>query len=113
MTATPTTHQPLSPVWREIFAMAILLAVVCLVAWPGMQAPRLLDDVDQLSHIRSFTSWKDCVGRDCYGFFRPVKNLIFFSCGQLPVFPWHALNLSIYLVFVSYTHLTLPTKRIV
>lgn len=107
MNATPNARPPLSLPWREVLAVALLLALVCVLAWPGMSAPWLLDDLDQMSHVSRFTSWKDCVGRDCYGFFRPVKNLIFFSFGHLHLFPWHALNLAIYLVAIGAVYLLL------
>jgi len=57
----------------------------------------MLDDLDQTNYVGGFTSWQDCFGRDCYGLFRPVKNLIYYGLGDLALFKWHALNLSVYL----------------
>jgi tetratricopeptide (TPR) repeat protein len=97
MNATPITPNHRTPVWLEALGIILLMALVCLLAWPGMKAPLLLDDVDQMIHAKGFLSWKDCIGRDCYGLFRPVKNLIYYSFGDLSLFTWHSLNLSIYL----------------
>ena len=97
MNATPNTHPPGSPVWREPLAIALLLALVCLLAWPGMTAPLLLDDLDHVTQVSGFSSWRDCWGQDAFGLFRPVKNLVYYGLRDLSLFRWHALNLSVYL----------------
>lgn len=107
MNAAETTHQHWTPVRGEGLAMALLLALICLLAWPGMNAPLLLDDLDQLNHVNGFTSWQDCFGGDAYGLFRPVKNLIYYGFGDLGLFHWHALNLSIYLAAIPWVYLLL------
>jgi len=57
----------------------LLLCAVVALGLQSISSPALLDDLDQGYHVRSFTSLKQCIGLDCYGFFRPVKNLLFFS----------------------------------
>jgi len=85
----------------------LLLALVCLLAWPGMKAPLLLDDLDQLDLANGFSSWQDCFGKDACGLFRPVKNLIFYGLGDVSVFRWHALNLALYLTAIPVVYLFL------
>lgn len=97
MTSIPNPDRPRTHVWAETLAVAVLLALVCVIAWPGFKAPLMLDDLDQTNYVGGFTSWQDCFGRDCYGLFRPVKNLIYYGLGDLALFKWHALNLSVYL----------------
>jgi hypothetical protein len=87
--------------------MTLLLALVCFIAWPGMTAPLLLDDLDQTSFVSNFTSWQDCINCDCYRLFRPTKNLIYYYLGNLSLFKWHALNLSVYLSSVVAVYLLL------
>lgn len=107
MNATPLIHPRGSPVKREVLAVFLLLALVCLLAWPGMHAPLLLDDLDQLDLATGFSSWQDCFGKDACGLFRPVKNLIYYGLGDISVFRWHALNLAIYLAAIPVVYLFL------
>ena len=107
MNATANSHQHRSPVRGEIPAIAVLLALICVLAWPGMRAPLLLDDLDQMTCVSAFSSWQDCFGGDAYGLFRPVKNLIYYGFGNLFAFHWHALNLSIYLAAIPLVYLLL------
>ena len=107
MNTTSETHPNGPRVWVEALAVALLLALVCLLAWPGMHAPLLLDDLDQQDHVRAFLSWKDCLGSDVYGLFRPIKNLIYYAFADLPLFQWHALNLAIYLAAIPPVYLCL------
>lgn len=107
MNTTQNTHKHWSPVWIEGLAIALLLALICLLAWPGMYAPLLLDDLDQMTRVSGFTSWRDCFGWDAYGLFRPVKNLIYYGLDDISLFHWHALNLSIYLAAIQVVYLLL------
>lgn len=81
--------------------VGILLAILCVISWPGMTAPLLLDDNDQLSHVEKFKSWKDCIGPDSYGLFRPFKNFIFYYLQDVSLFNWHAFTLAVYLGAVA------------
>ena len=67
---------------RERFVLAALIlscaAVYLRLTLPSLQADWLpLDDLPQLYHIRGARHWSDLLGRDVFGFFRPVKNLLF------------------------------------
>ena len=77
----------------EALLITVLLAIICVISWPGMTAPLLLDDNDQLSHVANFQSWKDNLGPDCYGLFRPLKNFIFYFLGDISLYKWHAFTL--------------------
>lgn len=88
------------PRWRptrEIVALLGLLAIVCLLAYPGMSSPRLQDDNDQLTFVKRFTGWTDIFGPDAYGLFRPVKNLLFWISGDWSLGLWHGFNLGTFL----------------
>jgi tetratricopeptide (TPR) repeat protein len=87
-----------SPVtWREIAALAFLLTLICVLAWPAMEVPPLLDDISQLRFNAQLTSWRSFWGCDAFGLFRPAKNVIFHVFAGLPVFQWHAINLAFFL----------------
>ena len=90
----------LSPIKIELLLIALLLGIICVISWPGMTAPRILDDLDQLPHVEKFTSWKDCFSPDAYGLFRPLKNFIFYILRDSSLFTWHACTLAIYLCAV-------------
>lgn len=94
--AVPSTQRQLSA-RHESIALFLLLLLVTIIAWPGMSAPLLLDDLDQLAHVSRFKSWKECFGGDSFGLFRPAKNLIYYHLGNISLFPWHLLNFSAYL----------------
>lgn len=99
-----------SPYWSikvEIIALAALLALICLLAYPGMSSPRLLDDTTQLDFVKQFDSWKDIFGPDAFGLFRPVKNLLFYLSGEWPLPVWHGFNLGTFLFAVVGVHLLL------
>jgi hypothetical protein len=85
----------------EAIGLALLAFVVCILAWPGMNVPLMLDDIDQLAHAEQLASWKACLGPDAIGLFRPVKNLVFYGFADAPVFQWHLLNLGIYLFSIA------------
>jgi hypothetical protein len=85
----------------DALLLSVLLAIICVISWPGMTAPLLLDDNDQLFHVGNFKSWKDCLGPDCYGLFRPLKNFIFYFLADVPLFQWHAFTLAAYLGAVA------------
>lgn len=93
--------------WQEIAAVVLLLTLVCVISWPGMKAPLLLDDLGQIAFDHGLGSWKNCWGTDSFHLFRPVKNLIFHGVNGLPLFQWHAVNLSLYLVAILAVYLIL------
>lgn len=56
-----------------------------LMAWSyarnGAGEP-MLDDDHQITYASSFGSFKDALGVDCFGLFRPAKNIIFYAWTQ-------------------------------
>ncbi|TAE77369.1 MAG: hypothetical protein EAZ65_02565 [Verrucomicrobia bacterium] len=105
MTATPAPTAP----WNrsEVILLGCLLALIWLLARPGMTAPLLLDDHETLSHVSSFQSWRDALKPDCFGVFRPVKGLLFyhFHLHGIPPLPTiHSLVLGAYLLATISIH---------
>lgn len=81
--------------------VAGLVIAAALLFSPALEAPLLLDDEDQLAYVQGMTSWRDALGLDCYGLFRPVKNLIFLAVArtpEMPLFGWHILSAGLYLL---------------
>jgi hypothetical protein len=107
MNASLSQAKPKTLALKEVIAVSLLLALVCLLAWPGMTAPMLLDDNDQIHYVGKFDSWKDCLKPDAYGLFRPIKNIIFYGMEGRPVFQWHVLGLSLYLAAIPVIYLFL------
>lgn len=94
--------------WRgEVFAMVMLLGVVYISALPGMSAPPLLDDRDQLDFVSHFKSLADCFGKDAFGLFRPLKNIIYYVLSDVGIRNWHLFNISIFLTAVIAVHVLL------
>ena len=56
----------------------VVPVAACLLAGLAYQSPMLLDDLDQVSHIRGISCLNECLGPDCYGLLRPTKNLLFY-----------------------------------
>jgi len=85
--------------WQEAAGLLLLWLVIWLLVLPGMSSPLLLDDLDQLQHVQKFQSWKEVLKQDCYGLFRPIKNILYYAFhtnGQPPLGAWHAVNLAVY-----------------
>ena len=99
MNSTPNNHKRWSPVWGDGLAAALLLALICLLAWPGMRAPLFSDDIFQLAKSKQFHSWTEVFGTDVFGFFRPVKNALFMAAAPLEnhLVAWHWVGLFAYL----------------
>ncbi|MDX1681215.1 MAG: hypothetical protein R3242_10845 [Akkermansiaceae bacterium] len=81
----------------EALLLVLLVAIVCVVSWPGMSSPRILDDRDQLLYIEHFQSWKECFTSDCFDLFRPLKNLTFYLMQDADNSVWHTFTLSCYI----------------
>ena len=107
MPSTPNILPAGSRVKFEVLALASLIALVCLITWPGMNAPLLLDDNDQMIFVKGFNSLANCFGNDGYRLFRPVKNLIYYAFQDTSLFKWHLLNLSFYLASIPMVYLLL------
>ena len=74
---TSSVRPRLSGPYIEVLLLFLLVLTVFVVSWPGMSAPRILDDVDQLKYIGQFDSWKACFTSNCFDLFRPFRNLTF------------------------------------
>ncbi len=62
---------------RAIFS-ALIIAVYIVIQLFAVSGPFfLMDDAQELSHVRSLESWWQVFGADSFQLFRPVKNLIF------------------------------------
>ena len=91
----------------ERFIYMALFAVMCAVvalAWPGLKSEPFLDDLDHQAHMGSFTGWKDTLGTDCFGLFRPFKNIVYYAFhryGTPSPLAWHILPLGLYLGAVA------------
>jgi cytochrome c-type biogenesis protein CcmH/NrfG len=86
-----------------IALFAVMCAVVAL-AWPGLKSEPFLDDLDHQAHVTSFSGWKDTLGTDCFGLFRPFKNIVYFGFhrfGTPSPLLWHMLPLGLYLGAVA------------
>ena len=97
----------------SLTARSGFLALVLAITGMGLNtlnAPLLLDDVDQLSHVRSLRSLPALLGPDCYGFLRPVKNLAFKAIsltGAGAAVAAHVLSLALVLLAATLTFLLL------
>jgi len=105
---TPSHNDSLSP--RSIpdrFVYIALFALMCVVvalAWPGLKSPPFLDDLDHAAHVSNFSGWKETLGTDCFGLFRPFKNFVYYGFhrfGTPPPLLWHCLPLGLYLGAVA------------
>src|ERR1035437_8707884 len=77
----PPVPMPVSLPFKtwEVFAFVGLMLLVVLVALPGLHAPLFMDDIDAIEWVGGFKGWRDVWHFDCYGYFRPVKNAIFYA----------------------------------
>ncbi len=65
-----------------LFIVAIALYI--LIGWQSIRAPfSSFDDTPELYYVRGVTSVCDFIFRDVFGFFRPVKNLLFLAFSYL------------------------------
>lgn len=89
---------------KELLWLAGLMLLVVVLAWPGMSAPRILDDLIQLDHVAKFEGVSQCFTQpDGFGLFRPLKNLLFYAIhrsGSDSLFLWHSIHLATHLAAV-------------
>ncbi|MEK7949046.1 tetratricopeptide repeat protein [Luteolibacter soli] len=81
-----------------------LMCIVVALAWPGLKSPPFLDDLDHAAHVSNFSGWKETLGTDCFGLFRPFKNVVYYSFhrfGTPSPLLWHCLPLGLYLGAVA------------
>jgi len=81
-------------------ALFVVMCAVVALAWPGLKSEPFLDDMDHAAHVATFTGWKDTFGPDCFGLFRPFKNVVYYAFhrfGTPPPLLWHCIPLGLYL----------------
>jgi hypothetical protein len=101
----PSTNSSFSSVLEKpphltaALGLAVILATLTFIAYPSLDAPFLLDDVDQIHQTASQGSIGEALQPDCYGLYRPVKTLAFYSLYRaFPESPlhWHLAGLSLF-----------------
>ena len=80
-------------------ALSVLWVTIILCVWPGMHAPLFTDDVHQLEKSSHFVKWTEIFNPDVFGFYRPVKNLLFMWAAPLSenLLAWHWIGLLAFL----------------
>ena len=59
------------------FTLLVIAAYIVIQSFAVLGPYFLMDDAQELSHVRSLGSWWQVFGADSFQLFRPVKNLIF------------------------------------
>ena len=59
--------------------IAVLMVCVGLIYIWNSDGELMFDDEQQLNHVSGFSSVTETFTVDCFGFFRPVKNLVFYA----------------------------------
>lgn len=67
----------------SVLAGLLVLSIGVVIALSFKAFP-VMDDGYALEHIRSFSGFRECFGKDSYGFLRPVKNMLFWTLTRLP-----------------------------
>ncbi|MDF7809106.1 tetratricopeptide repeat protein [Pontiellaceae bacterium B12219] len=84
-----------------------IIGIVFAIAFQSIDAPFIMDDVDQLNQTASQHSLSDALKRDCYGLYRPVKTCVFFVLSKIyPETPaaWRLVGLLIYAIGILLFH---------
>ncbi|MFC1764542.1 hypothetical protein ACFL6U_21050 [Planctomycetota bacterium] len=79
----------------------LLVTCIMLVAVRALSYPFFLDDHDQWGYVQGKNSLAECLTWDCYGLYRPVKNVLYYGLdrwGERSVQMSHWLCLGLYLV---------------
>lgn len=69
---------------KKHYIIGFVIFIAILLAGTTIHSPMIMDDLDQLEFIKGFNCLWDCFGRDCYGLFRPSKNILFLLASILP-----------------------------
>ncbi len=83
--------------------LLLMLIIACMIALysQSINCPPLQDDVAEFTLVRHCQGAWGWFGTDCYGFFRPVKNLLFLILDDVaPSSPWAWHLASIFLFAV-------------
>ena len=86
-----------SPLQRPWLIAALACALsVCIVSI-ALNHPMFVDDPYQIAYASGFTSWKSWWGPDVFGYFRPVKNMLFHGIAWNPQpVTAHLVNLALF-----------------
>lgn len=78
----------------------LLVTCIAFIALRAWSYPFVLDDNDQWAYIQGKNSLSECFTWDCYGLYRPVKNILYYgllSWGGQAATLGHLLSLLFYL----------------
>lgn len=77
----------------------VILLFVVLCVWPAMRSPLFSDDIHQLDKSSNFVKWTEIFNPDVFGFYRPVKNLLFMLLAPVSenLLAWHMVGLVAFL----------------
>lgn len=89
---------------RARWSLVALLLVAGAASIPFLHAPPFLDDIDEAEYLQHVTTVGGLLRCDCYGLFRPVKNLVFYGVMHLtpdtPVVR-HGLSVALFLAVIA------------
>lgn len=80
--------------------VVLMLAIGLIYTW-NSDGELMFDDEQQLNHVSGFSSVTDTFTVDCFGFFRPVKNLIFYVWTQTLPDNYQAWRISAAIAYVG------------
>lgn len=97
---------------RNVYAGLLLIVVLEMALGARfLHASPIGDDDDEMAYVQGAGSWSQLARGDCYGLFRPVKNVLFFAVSRMsPTSTWPRHALSEFL-FVACTMLVFAWLR--
>lgn len=81
--------------------LAVLMLAIGLIYTWNSEGELMFDDEQQLNHVSGFSSITDTFTVDCFGFFRPVKNLVFYVWTQTLPDNYQAWRISAAIAYVG------------
>ena len=77
----------------------VIFLLIVLCVWPAMRSPLFSDDIQQLDKTSNYLKWTEIFNPDVFGFYRPVKNLLFMLLSPISgnLLAWHMVGLAAYL----------------
>lgn len=87
----------------RLSSLTLLIACMAALYSQSIDCPPLQDDAAEFALVRRYGGAWDWFGTDCYGFFRPVKNLLFSVLGcAAPSSPraWHLASISLFAICI-------------
>ncbi len=92
----------LHPTGSQWLLLGLLLLVVALGCLP-LHSPPVLDDNNEWDYLASWSESGRVSALDCFGYFRPIKNLFFALCAPAPdgsIVAAHVASLALYALLV-------------